>query len=229
MCCYCKGLDDATVSPLCGWSLFFPESSQLISLGLESASTCTIHTWSLGEAPRFLECNSRVLACWYACHWTTPRKLPWGFAFIKELLYLFRVLRRCWHQIFKTFIFVHYYFSFFSNIITVIGPTISHWVRERRATVVSEVTIGLFVFFLWWCHWPPFKALSFFWVRTCSPAMTHKLRVCRWTSPILLTYENPFPVPLAQNLSLVSAKSFSIQSTLLSSSWSWGKEDPHAH
>ena len=35
-----------------------------------------------------------------------PRKLPWGFAFIKELMYLLRVLRRHWHQMFCTFIYI---------------------------------------------------------------------------------------------------------------------------
>lgn len=140
---------------------FLSRASQSISLGLESTSTCTGHTWRLGKAPGFLVYNSRVgiLAC-------MPLEASLGFfiyqGFAVPLLGSSDVLSPDIHDI---YICPLLFFLFFSNIIPDIGPTIFHLVREWRMTVVRKLTIDFFVFSLWWCLWSPWEAVLFSWVR----------------------------------------------------------------
>lgn len=143
---------------------FLSRASRSISLGLESTSTCTAHTWCLGKAPGFLVCNSRVgiLEC-------MPLEASLGFfiyqGFAVPPLGSSDVLSPDIHDVYICPLL----FFFFSNIIPDIGPTISHLVREWRLTGVRELTVDFFVFALWWCLWSPWEAVLFSWVRIVQP------------------------------------------------------------
>lgn len=99
--------DNITVSPLRRWLISLPGYPKRPRWdgGLLPLVWYAQGPWG---KPRGLW--SIILEFWHVGKHGTAmlRKLPWSFGFIKELVSCFlRGLRRCWHQMFRTFIFVH--------------------------------------------------------------------------------------------------------------------------
>lgn len=115
---------------------FLSRVSQEMSLGLVSASTSTIHTESLGKAPRFLECETRVLCVGVPWH----RACLGSFRGVLRLSAGWRMTSGLLGGTGPRYSGCLYWSVNFFDIVPRIKPKKSHRVSGQRAGAVSGDT-----------------------------------------------------------------------------------------